>query len=83
LDEVDKGISGVQSSGQTDGGTTSRVYGTLLTWLQEKTKPVFVVATANNISRLDPAFLRRGRFDEIFFIDLPNLKKGLKSQKFI
>lgn len=81
LDEVDKGISGVQSSGQTDGGTTSRVYGTLLTWLQEKRKAVFVIATANNISRLDPAFLRRGRFDEIFFIDLPSADERIEIAK--
>lgn len=59
------------SSGQTDGGTTSRVLGTFLTWMQEKKKPVFVVATANNISGLPPELLRKGRVDEIFFVDLP------------
>jgi len=82
LDEVDKGISGVQSSGRTDGGTTSRVYGTLLTWLQEKDKPVFVMATANNVvDRLDPAFLRKGRFDDIFFVNLPTHKERVEIAK--
>lgn len=82
LDEVDKGISGVQSSGRTDGGTTSRVYGTMLTWLQEKTKPVFVIATANNVvDRLDPAFLRKGRFDDIFFVNLPMHKERVEIAK--
>lgn len=71
IDEIEKGLSGVQSSGQTDGGTTSRVFGTFLTWMQEKKEPVFVVATANDISLLPPELLRKGRFDEIFFVDLP------------
>jgi len=72
VDEIEKGLSGTQSSGQSDGGTTSRVFGTLLTWMQEKRSPVFVVATANDISQLPPEFLRKGRFDEIFFVDLPS-----------
>ena len=72
LDELEKGLSGTQSSGSTDGGTTSRVFSTFLTWLQEKTVPVFVVATANNVEALPPELLRKGRFDEIFFIDLPS-----------
>lgn len=71
VDEIEKGVSGVASSGSTDGGVTARVFGTLLTWLQEKTAPVFVVATANRIELLPPELLRKGRFDEIFFIDLP------------
>ncbi len=71
LDEIEKGLSGTGSSGSSDGGTTSRVFGTLLTWMQEKKSPVFVVATANDISALPPELLRKGRFDEIFFIDLP------------
>lgn len=71
IDEIEKGLSGMASSGQTDGGTTSRVLGTFLTWMQEKKKPVFVVATANNISGLPPELLRKGRVDEIFFVDLP------------
>lgn len=72
IDEIEKGLSGVRSSGETDGGTTSRIFSTILTWMQEKTKPVFVVATANNIQMLPPELLRKGRFDEIFFVDLPN-----------
>ncbi len=71
VDEIEKGLSGSGSSGQTDGGVTARVFGTMLTWLQEKTAPVFVVATANRIEMLPPELLRKGRFDEIFFIDLP------------
>ncbi|HEX9052474.1 MAG TPA: AAA family ATPase [Anaeromyxobacter sp.] len=73
IDEIEKGLAGIQSSGTTDGGVTARVAGTLLTWLQEKTAPVFVVATANRIELLPPELLRKGRFDEIFFIDLPAL----------
>ncbi len=71
VDEIEKGLSGSQSSGVTDGGVSARVFGSLLTWLQEKTAPVFVVATANRIEGLPPELLRKGRFDEIFFIDLP------------
>ena len=72
LDEVEKGIGGVESSNATDGGVTNRVFGTMLTWMQEKLSPVFMVCTANNIAGLPPEFMRAGRFDEIFFIDLPN-----------
>lgn len=71
IDEIEKGLAGMGSSDQTDGGTTARVVGTLLTWMQEKTDPVFVVATANRIDMLPPELLRKGRFDEIFFVDLP------------
>ena len=71
VDEIEKGLSGIQSSGAVDAGVTSRVFGTLITWLQEKTAPVFVVATANDVSALPPELLRKGRFDEIFFVDLP------------
>jgi ATP-dependent 26S proteasome regulatory subunit len=71
IDEIEKGMSGISSSGGSDGGTTARVLGTFLTWMQEKKKPVFVVATANNISQLPPELLRKGRVDEIFFVDLP------------
>ena len=69
IDEIEKGLS--VGGGEKDGGTNSRVFSTILTWMQEKTKPVFVVATANNISDLPPELLRKGRFDEIFFVDLP------------
>lgn len=69
IDEIEKGLSGTNSSG--DSGTSTRIFGTLLTWMQEKEKPVFVAATANNIQALPPELLRKGRFDEIFFVDLP------------
>ncbi len=72
IDEIEKGFSGIRSSGQTDAGTTSRVFGTFITWLQEKEDPVFVIATANDVSQLPPELLRKGRFDEIFFVDLPS-----------
>lgn len=71
VDEIDKAFAGAQGSGVSDGGTTARVFGTFLTWLSEKTAPVFVVATANDISQLPPELLRKGRLDEIFFVDLP------------
>lgn len=67
IDELEKSLS----SGGNDGGTSQRVFGTILTWMQEKTKPVFVVATANDVGALPPEMLRRGRFDEVFFLDLP------------
>ncbi len=69
IDEIDKAFSGLGSKG--DAGTTSRVFGTFITWLAEKTSPVFVVATANDIQALPPEMLRKGRFDEIFFVGLP------------
>ncbi|HZR16907.1 MAG TPA: AAA family ATPase [Verrucomicrobiae bacterium] len=72
VDEIDKAFAGSQSSGMTDGGTTARVFGTFLTWLSEKTAPVFVVATANDVSQLPPELLRKGRLDEIFYVDLPS-----------
>jgi SpoVK/Ycf46/Vps4 family AAA+-type ATPase len=73
VDEIDKAFAGSQSSGGSDGGTAARVFGTFLTWLSEKVAPVFVVATANDISQLPPELLRKGRFDEIFFVDLPSV----------
>jgi ATPase family associated with various cellular activities (AAA) len=72
VDEIDKAFVGSQSSGTTDGGTTARVFGTFLTWLSEKNAPVFVVATANDVSQLPPELLRKGRLDEIFYVDLPS-----------
>jgi AAA+ superfamily predicted ATPase len=72
IDELEKGFSGSRSSGATDGGTSARVFGSLISWLQEKTAPVFVVATANDVSQLPPEMLRKGRWDELFFVDLPN-----------
>jgi SpoVK/Ycf46/Vps4 family AAA+-type ATPase len=69
IDEIEKGLA----HGGLDSGTSTRVFGTILTWMQEKTAPCFVVATANDISSLPPELLRKGRFDEIFFLDLPTL----------
>jgi hypothetical protein len=69
IDEIDKAFAGIESRG--DAGTTSRVFGTFITWLAEKTSPVFVVASANNVQSLPPEMLRKGRFDEIFFVGLP------------
>jgi SpoVK/Ycf46/Vps4 family AAA+-type ATPase len=70
VDEIDKGFAGARSP---DSGGVARVLGSFLIWLQEKTKPVFVVATANEIEHLPPELLRKGRFDEIFFVDLPDV----------
>jgi SpoVK/Ycf46/Vps4 family AAA+-type ATPase len=75
LDELEKGLAGATGSGSSDAGTSARVFGSLLTWMQEKTSPVFVIATANDISALPPEVLRKGRFDEIFFVDLPQLQE--------
>lgn len=76
IDEIEKGLGGISSSG--DSGTSTRIFGTFLTWMQEKTAPVFVVATANNISTLPSELLRKGRFDEVFFVDLPTLTERKK-----
>ncbi len=72
IDEIEKGFSGMASSNFSDGGTAARVFGSFTTWLQEKKKPVFVIATSNDISLLPPEMMRKGRFDEIFFVDLPD-----------
>ena len=70
IDEIDKAFSTQNTS--SDSGTTNRVFGTFITWLSEKTSPVFVVATANNFKTLPLEIIRKGRFDEIFFVNLPN-----------
>ncbi|HEY9700750.1 MAG TPA: AAA family ATPase [Trichocoleus sp.] len=72
IDEIDKAFAGSTGSADSDGGTSSRIFGSFLTWMQEKSSPVFVMATANRVERLPGEFLRKGRFDEIFFVDLPN-----------
>lgn len=74
LDEIEKGFAGT-SGGQLDSGVGARVLGTFLTWMNDKTSPVFVYATANNVSALPPELLRKGRFDELFYVALPNLKE--------
>jgi AAA+ superfamily predicted ATPase len=71
IDEIEKGFASAASR-STDGGLSQRMFGTLLTWMQEHTAPVFLVATANDIEALPPELLRKGRFDEIFFVDFPN-----------
>jgi SpoVK/Ycf46/Vps4 family AAA+-type ATPase len=75
IDEMDKAFAGSTGSADSDGGTSSRIFGSFLTWMQEKTSPVFVMATANRVERLPGEFLRKGRFDEIFFVDLPNAEE--------
>lgn len=72
IDEIEKAFSGSKSSGSSDGGTSARVFGSFISWMQEKEKPLFIVATANDVSQLPPEMLRKGRFDELFFVDLPN-----------
>src|SRR4029078_7022534 len=67
---IEKGFASAASQ-SVDGGLSKRMFGTLLTWMQERTAPVFLIATANDIESLPPELLRKGRFDEIFFVDLP------------
>ncbi|QVL29953.1 AAA family ATPase [Telmatocola sphagniphila] len=71
IDEIEKAFAS-SSSSSADGGLSQRMFGTLLTWMQDHRSPIFMVATANNISALPPELMRKGRFDEIFFVDLPN-----------
>jgi hypothetical protein len=78
IDEIEKGFAA--STGDIDGGVSQRVLGTFLTWMQERKPGCFVAATANNIYMLPPEFLRKGRFDEIFFVDLPD--RNLREQIF-
>ncbi len=73
VDEIEKGFSGVGSSNVSDAGTSARVFGSFITWLQEKQVPVFVIATANRVDQLPAELVRKGRFDEIFFVDLPDV----------
>lgn len=72
FDEIEKGLAGLESSGKSDAGTTSRVIGTILQWLNDKKAPVFVVATSNNIRSMPPELLRAGRFDGVWFVALPS-----------
>jgi hypothetical protein len=74
-DEIEKALSGVASSGQTDSGVSARMFGNLLTWLNDRTSDVFFIGTCNDISKLPPEFVRAERFDGVFFIDLPNAEQ--------
>lgn len=75
VDKIEKGVAGSKSSGTTDGGTSARVLGSLLSWMSEKTAPVFVLVAANDVSQLPPEVLRAGRWDQMFFVDLPNVEE--------
>ncbi len=75
IDEIDKAFGNVNGGSDGDSGTSRRVFGSLITWMQEKTAPVFIVATANNVKVLPAELLRKGRFDEIFFLNLPTEKE--------
>lgn len=75
VDEMEKAFAGMGSANSTDGGTTQRVFGNFLTWMQEKTCPCFVIATVNRLEGLPPELLRKGRFDEIFFVGLPSAEE--------
>jgi SpoVK/Ycf46/Vps4 family AAA+-type ATPase len=75
IDEIDKAFGNFTTGSDGDAGTSRRVFGSLITWMQEKTVPVFIVATANNVRILPAELLRKGRFDEIFFLNLPNFSE--------
>ena len=77
IDEIEKAFSSSRAGDDPDGGTSKRILATFLTWMQEKKEPVFVVATANDVFSLPPEMLRKGRFDELFFVDLPNLEERI------
>lgn len=87
LEELEKSFAGTRSSGETDAGTTAGMFSHFLTWLQETTTPVLIMATANDISKLPPEFMRAGRFDGTFFVDLPTLTErreiiGIMNRKY-
>lgn len=82
-DEVEKGLAGSTGSGANDSGVTKRIMGTILTWLQERTKPVFVIATANDVTSLPPELYRRGRWDEVWSVDLPTASERAQILKVI
>src|SRR5258708_21597539 len=73
IDEIEKAFASAGSSGDADAGLSQRLLATLLTWMQDRESGVFLAATSNNISALPPEMLRKGRFDEIFFVDLPDI----------
>jgi SpoVK/Ycf46/Vps4 family AAA+-type ATPase len=75
IDEMEKAFAGMGGGGSNDGGTSQRVFGNFITWMQEKTAPVFIISTVNRIESLPPELLRKGRFDEMFFVGLPSEKE--------
>jgi SpoVK/Ycf46/Vps4 family AAA+-type ATPase len=75
IDEIDKGLSGLESSGRSDSGVTSRVIGTLLSWMQDCQLPIFKIATANTLRSLDGSVFRKGRWDGLFGVDLPQMEE--------
>jgi|GEM_PF-48881 len=81
IDELEKALAGLESSGRSDGGTTARVVGNVLTFMQDNETDVFTIATANDISKLPPELMRKGRFDEIFFVDLPSTTERIEILK--
>jgi ATP-dependent 26S proteasome regulatory subunit len=81
IDEIEKAFASTTTGISTDSGVSQRMFGTFLTWMADKTAPVFVVATANDISALPPELTRKGRFDEIFFVDLPNVAERIEILK--
>lgn len=78
IDEIEKAMAGAGGGGASDGGVSTDALGTVLTWMQERKTPVFVIATANDVSSLPPELLRKGRWDEMFFIDLPNQQERIE-----
>jgi len=78
IDEIDKAFGNLDAGSDGDSGTSRRVFGSLITWMQEKTTPVFIVATANNVQILPAELLRKGRFDEIFFLNLPTVSERME-----
>ena len=78
LDEIEKSFAGVRSSGETDSGVSSALFGHFIGWMSESTSSVLIMATANNISNLPPEFMRAGRFDATFFVDLPTTSERIE-----
>jgi len=78
IDEIDKGLSGSSGSGSSDSGVSRRVFGTIVSWMQERDRPVFLVATANDVTALPSEFLRKGRWDEMFAVDIPTLEERMQ-----
>ncbi len=73
--EIEKALSNSAVSGQGDSGVSSRIFGTFLSWLNDRTNPAFIVATTNNHTLLPPALIRKGRFDQLFWLDLPSAEE--------